>query len=242
MNLNVIILAAGHGKRMNSSLPKVLHPIAGKPMLNYVVENALQLSSEPPIVVYGYQGEVVQEALKDHNIQWVQQSERLGTGHAVLQAISVVPDLHDVLILYGDVPLISHKILNQFISETPKETLGIITAFFPDPTGIGRIIRNENNQIIGVIEEKDANELVRCIKEVNTGFYFAPAKYLKTWLPKLTNQNAQKEYYLTDIIALAVQDSIHIHGMQLSNYQEALGINTLNQLAEAEKLIQKIKY
>lgn len=236
MNINVIILAAGHGKRMNSTLPKVLHQVAGKSMLEHVVEKAAALSSEQPIVVYGYQGEAVQNAVKHLPIKWVKQNEQLGTGHAALQGVSIVPEHHRVLILYGDVPLISVASLKKFITETPVNALGIITANFPDPTGIGRIIRDEKNQITCVVEEKDTNEWQRQIKEVNTGFYCAPAHLLKKWLPMLNNQNAQKEYYLTDIIGLAVEESVQVHSMLLSDHREALGVNSPEQLAEAEKL------
>jgi bifunctional UDP-N-acetylglucosamine pyrophosphorylase/glucosamine-1-phosphate N-acetyltransferase len=234
MNISIIILAAGHGKRMNSTLPKVLHLVAGKPMLEHVVEKACILSSKKPVVVYGYQGEMVQNTLKQHAIDWVPQNEQLGTGHAALQGVSIVPEHHHVLILYGDVPLISVASLKQFIRDTPENALGIITANFPDPTGIGRILRNEKNQITRVVEEKDANEWERQIKEVNTGFYFAPAYFLKRWLPKLNNQNAQKEYYLTDIIELAVQEAIPVYSMLLPDHRESLGINNPAQLAQAE--------
>lgn len=236
MNISIIILAAGHGKRMNSTLPKVLHQVAGKSMLEHVVEKANQISSEQPIVVYGYQGDKVQNALQHHLIKWVHQAEQLGTGHAALQGVAVIPDHHQVLILYGDVPLISVASLKRFVTETPENALGIITANFPDPTGIGRILRDEKQQIFCVIEEKDANDWQRQIKEVNTGFYFAPARFLKRWLPKLQNQNAQKEYYLTDIVELAVKDSVPVYGMLLADYNEALGVNSPEQLAQAEKI------
>lgn len=240
MNISIIILAAGHGKRMNSDLPKVLHPVAGKSMLEHVVEKACVLSSEKPIVVYGYQGEKVQHALKHYAINWVPQKEQLGTGHAALQGIRIVPDDHSVLILYGDVPLISIASLKAFITKTPKNALGIITANFPDPTGIGRVMRNDKNEIFSVIEEKDATDSQRQIKEVNTGFYFAPAHFLKRWLPALNNQNAQQEYYLTDIIGLAVKDSILVHSLLLADYREALGINSPEQLSQAEALIYSL--
>lgn len=235
MKISVIILAAGQGKRMNSSLPKVLHTVAGKSMLEHVVEKAKLLTVENPIVVFGYQGEVVQQALKHHTISWVLQTERLGTGHAALQGLSVIPDDHHVLILYGDVPLISVAMLKQFVTTTPPDALGIITAHFPDPTGIGRIIRDAKQNILCVVEEKDANDTQRLIQEVNTGFYFAPARYLKRWLPALQNHNAQQEYYLTDIVGLAARDNIPVFGMMLPDYQEALGVNNASQLAEAEK-------
>lgn len=237
MGLSVIILAAGHGKRMNSSLPKVLHTLGGLTMIEHVVNTAKQLSPEQLIVVYGHQGEMVRNALQSHTITWVMQRERLGTGHAAMQALPLIPDGNNVLVLYGDVPMITVETLKQFVTETPKNSLGIVTAYFPDPTGIGRVIRNEKNQIIEIIEEKDADEMQRQIKEVNTGFYFAPAEFLRKWLPTLKNLNAQQEYYLTDIIAMAVKDSFPVHGMILVNYQEAIGINNLNQLAEAENYL-----
>jgi bifunctional UDP-N-acetylglucosamine pyrophosphorylase/glucosamine-1-phosphate N-acetyltransferase len=233
MAITVIILAAGHGKRMNSTLPKVLHTLAGKTLLAHVVEKACLVTAEPPIVVYGYQGEKVQQSLKGTQVVWVEQSERLGTGHAVMQALPFVADQNQVLILYGDVPLISVSMLMKFISETPRHSLGIITANFPDPTGIGRILRNPQYQITAVIEEKDASDQQKEIKEVNSGFYLAPIECLRDWLPRVTNQNAQGEYYLTDIIALAIQDNVAVHAMLLPDYREALGINNVAHLEEA---------
>jgi len=232
MKLSIIILAAGHGKRMGSALPKVLHTMAGKPMLEHVVQAASKLNPEQLIVVYGYQGAMVQAALQHHAINWVEQKEQLGTGHAVLQALPVIPDNNQVLILYGDVPRITATTLHKFIQQTPKDALGILTAHFPDPTGIGRILRDESNKIIGVVEEKEADIAQRKINEVNVGFYLAPVNYLKQWLPKLNNRNAQQEYYLTDIIALAVQESITVHASRVDDYREVIGVNDQFQLAE----------
>ncbi len=238
--LSVVILAAGQGKRMDSTLPKVLNLLAGKTMLERVVVASSALTSlQTMLVVYGYQGAMIQTVLSHFDITWVEQKERLGTGHAVLQALPFLPPENRVLILYGDVPLITEQTLKKFIDETPDDALGIIAANFPDPTGIGRIIRDVNENIIAVIEEKDADEAVRKIQEVNTGFYLVPAKFLHRWLPQLSNQNAQQEYYLTDIIAFAVNDNVPIHALQLATHHEVLGINDRKQLAQAEQWLQQ---
>lgn len=240
MALNTVILAAGKGKRMHSDLPKVLHRLAGKPLLEHVVQTARTLDTKnPPIIVYGHQGERVKTALDYLPVKWVEQTEQLGTAHAVQQAISHLPTEGRVLILYGDVPLIESHTLKKFMAETPDDALGIITADLPDPTGFGRIIRNSQNNIIAIVEEKDATEKERAITEINTGIYLVSASHLQKWLPKITNHNAQQEFYLTDLIALAVNEKVSIQSMQPVQYEEILGINDRLQLACLERFYQE---
>lgn len=239
MSLSTIILAAGQGKRMHSQTPKVLHRLAGRSLLEHVVTTAGKLTDNTQtIVVYGHDGAKVRQALADLNVAWVEQTEQLGTGHAVLQALPQIADDHLVLVLYGDVPLISAETLKKFISSTPANSIGILTADFPHPQGFGRIIRDANGNIVSIVEEKDATESQRAITEINTGIYLAPAKLLRKWLPTLKNTNAQKEYYLTDIIALAVQENILIHGMRAQTSAEVLGVNDKLQLATLERHYQ----
>lgn len=239
MTLSIVILAAGQGKRMHSLIPKVLHQIAGKPLLEHVVRTALAISSTPPIVIYGHEGTTVQQALAQFNITWIEQTKQLGTGHAVLQALPAIPPQHRVLILYGDVPLITSAALQPFIDSTPAEAVSIMTAIFPDPTGVGRILRDTQNNIVRIVEEKDATPSQRAIQEINSGIYCMPAAYLNKWLPHLNNDNAQHEYYLTDIIGLAAQENIPIHSLQVPRYEEVLGINDCIQLANAERFFQR---
>ena len=236
--LSTVILAAGQGKRMHSETPKVLHPLAGKALLEHVV-NTAALLGETPIVIYGHEGEKVTQKLAHLNVTWVQQSEQLGTGHAVLQALPHIPDDHRVLVLYGDVPLISPDTLKKLLASTPVNEIGILTAHFSDPTGLGRILRNDNGSITGIVEEKDADAYQRQIQEINSGIYILPAKILKQWLPALKNQNAQKEYYLTDIITKAAEAHIPIHSTQPDNSEEVAGINDRVQLIKLERFHQQ---
>lgn len=241
MAIQTVILAAGQGKRMQSSLPKVLHHLAGKPMLEHVIDTALHLSPDiSPIIINGYQGEILKKSLAHHKVRWVEQKEQLGTGHAVLQALPEISANDEVLILYGDVPLITVETLRKLIEQTPKNAIGMLTAHLANPTGYGRIKRNKSNQIIGVIEEKDATDKERNIKEVNPGIYLASAKQLKNWLPELKNRNAQGEYYLTDIIAAAVAEDIPIHDAQPIVNDEVLGVNDRVQLIQLERSYQRM--
>lgn len=236
MKLKVIILAAGKGKRMGSDLPKVLHRLGEKSLLEHVVETAYPLDyAKHPIVVYGYQGALVQQRMQHLPVTWVEQTEQLGTGHALKQTIQHVVDATHVLVLYGDIPLTSSKTLRQFIHQTPADALGIITAYLPNPMGYGgRILRDEDNRVNCVIEEKDATEIQLTIKEINSGFYIIPVKYLNRWLSAIENHNSQREYYLTDIIQLAYKDNVTIHTTHPECYEEILGINDLSQLAKLE--------
>lgn len=240
MTLSIVILAAGQGKRMYSQLPKVLHRLADKPLLERVITTAYALTpTQAPIVVFGHQGDLLRERLAHLNVSWVKQAEQLGTGHAVLQALPSIPQDHRVLILYGDVPLISTNTLEQFIQTVPSDALGIITAHFPNPAGFGRIVRDHQQNIVRIVEDKDANATELAITEVNSGIYLVPARYLHQWLPTLSNHNAQKEYYLTDIISLAVQHNIPIHSSHPAHHEEVCGVNNRAQLAHLERFYQR---
>lgn len=240
MKIQVVILAAGQGKRMFSKLPKVLHTLAGKPLLEHVITVARAIEPHlPPIIVYGHQGQELLDKLNHHeNVKWIKQDEQLGTGHALLQALPEIADNTRVLVLYGDVPLISRETLQKLIAATPSDAIGMITAFLPNPHGYGRIIRDQDNQIIRIVEEKDATDTERAITEINPGIYLVPVKNLKKWLPNLENNNSQHEYYLTDIIALAVKEDIEIHSVQPDYVEEILGINDKIQLSHLERFYQ----
>ncbi|MDA8561736.1 bifunctional UDP-N-acetylglucosamine diphosphorylase/glucosamine-1-phosphate N-acetyltransferase GlmU [Gammaproteobacteria bacterium] len=240
MSLSIIILAAGQGKRMKSKIQKVLHSLAGKSLLEHVVNTTNQFeTTQPPIIVYGHQGEIIRQKLTNLNATWVEQTKQLGTGHAVLQAMPQINDSDHVLILYGDVPLINFDTLTKLIKKTSKNAIGIITAKLQDPKNLGRIVRDASKQIKYIVEEKDASPAELAIKEINSGIYIIPAKYLKRWLPKLSNNNAQKEYYLTDIIKIASEEKIPIHSEHPEHIEEVFGINDKIQLAHAERFFQK---
>src|SRR5215207_8768112 len=232
--LSVIILAAGQGKRMRSSLPKVLQPLAGRPLLKHVIDTAQALKPADVHVVYGHGGERVREVLGNERVSWIEQSEQLGTGHAVMQ---VAPRLQDgglVLVLYGDVPLIRRETLEELVRLAGPNALGLLTMRFDDPTGYGRIIRDARGRVRRIVEQKDASRQQLKVREGNTGVIAVPAKLLKKWLSKLENSNAQREYYLTDIIAMAVRDKIKVHPLMCSSAAEVMGVNDKAQLAEVE--------
>ena len=236
--MNVVILAAGMGKRMQSDLPKVLHPLAGKPLLSHVIDTARHLAPSACCVVYGHGGDTVPSRLAAGDLQFVLQQPQLGTGHAVMQA---APHLHDdqpTLVLYGDVPLTSASTLQTLISRAGKEKLAVLTVELDDPTGYGRIIR-EAGRIVRIVEQKDASDTERAVREVNTGILVAPTRALKSWLSKLSNKNAQGEYYLTDIIAQAVSENIPVESAQPAFIWETLGVNSKVQLAELERIYQR---
>ncbi|MDI1351928.1 MAG: bifunctional UDP-N-acetylglucosamine diphosphorylase/glucosamine-1-phosphate N-acetyltransferase GlmU, partial [bacterium] len=242
MNLQIIILAAGQGKRMYSDTTKVLHPIAGKPMLTRVVEVAQQLNPDAIHVIYGHGGEQIKKALPDLPVQWVHQAEQLGTGHAVMQALPHLPMQAQVLVLSADVPLIQTQTLLALIdkcnTQTNESALALLVAHLDDPSGLGRIIRNDQGEISNIVEEKDANEQEKKIKEIYTGICCAPAKDLAKWLPQLDNSNAQGEYYLTEIIALAVKNNTKITSLAANNPMEIQGVNNRLQLQQLERIWQ----
>lgn len=238
MGLSVVILAAGNGKRMCSMTPKVMHTLAGLPMLEHVVRKAQLLEPDAIHVVYGSGGTEVRDRLDYLPVNWVKQEMRLGTGHAVMQALPYCHEDDQILVLYGDVPLISEKTLNQLLDDTAHNALGLVIADQQDPSGFGRIIRNEMGNIVAIVEDKDATDIQKVIQEINTGIITVSAKHLKTWLPQLKNSNKQGEYYLTDIVACAVKDGIAVGGVMAHTSEEMQGVNDRWQLAKLERYHQ----
>ncbi len=239
--LEIIILAAGQGTRMKSALPKVLHTLAGKPLLAHVLDTAKALSADKVHVVYGHGGEQVRDTLSAYDPNWVEQAEQLGTGHAVEQAMTDVNDEATVLVLYGDVPLVKAETLDGLISAAKKDQLAILTVMLENPKGYGRIIRNEHGSVQCIVEEKDASDAQKEIQEGNSGMLAVSAGKLHAWLQQLENSNAQGEFYLTDIIALAVNDGVNVETIVTDNSDEVLGVNDRVQLAHLERAYQNIK-
>ncbi len=236
-NLSVIILAAGKGTRMNSSIPKVLHELAGKPLLRQVVDVAKSLNPRKICVVYGHGGEMVPKALDDDDaLQFVLQEPQLGTGHAVQMAMPCLDGKGRTLVLYGDVPLIKPDTLHHLLESGAG--LSLLTMELENPHGYGRIVRNDDGDIVGIVEEKDATEAQRGIREVNTGVLVCPTAQLKSWLSELKNENAQKEYYLTDIVGIAASEGEMIHSASPGRQWEVMGVNDKIQLAELERVFQ----
>ena len=237
--LNVVILAAGAGTRMKSALPKVLHPLAGRPMLQHVIRTARELKPKNMIVVYGHGGKQVPEALSQESVQWVEQAQQLGTGHAVSQALTHLHDQTLTLVLYGDVPLIRDATLSNLVVQAAQGALAVLTVHLAEPHGYGRIVRDPHGHIQCIVEEKDATPHQKTITEVNTGILAVASEKLREWLSQLKNNNAQKEYYLTDIIAMAVHDGIAVKSVHPSNETEVLGVNSRSQLAALERQYQR---
>lgn len=237
--MNVVILAAGMGKRMQSALPKVLHPLAGKPLLSHVLDTARSLAASRLCVIYGHGGAAVLEMLakQPEKVATALQEPQLGTGHAVMQALPELDDQVPTLILYGDVPLTTATSLQRLIDVAGQDKLGILTVVQDDPFGLGRIVR-ENGEIKRIVEQKDATEAERAIKEINSGIMVVPTARLKQWLGALKNNNAQGEYYLTDIVAMAVADGVPVVAAQPSAHWEVAGVNSKVQLAELERIHQ----
>lgn len=236
--LSIVILAAGQGKRMKSDLPKVLQPLAGRPILAHVLDAAEALHASAIHVVYGHGGERVREALADAPVNWVLQSEQLGTGHALAQAMPGVPDDHDVLILYGDVPLVQPETLERLAALSRPDAIGVLTVMLDDPIGYGRVIRDGAGNVVRIVEQKDANAKERAVNEVNTGLMAAPAGALRKWLAALRNDNAQGEYYLTDVIVAAVRDGLKVNAIVAPTQMEVLGVNDKVQLAQLEAALR----
>ena len=234
MPLSVVILAAGQGKRMASDLPKVLQPLAGRPLLEHVVATARALKPATIHVVHGHGGERVRAAVAGHDIHWVLQEERKGTGHALMQAMPGVPDGHTVLVLFGDVPLIRAATLGGLVARAGESKLALLSARLPDPAGYGRVVRDGAGRVVRVVEDKDANHKERAIDEVNTGVLAAPASRLRAWLSALKADNAQGEYYLTDCIGAAVRDSCAVDAVVAADPAEGQGVNDKRELAQAE--------
>ena len=237
MSTNVIILAAGKGTRMRSTLPKVLQPLAGRPLLGHVIETAKKLNAANIITIYGHGGNLVQQAFAQENVEWVEQAEQLGTGHAVKVTLPVLPTDGVSLILSGDVPCITEATLKKLLQASVETGIGIVTLTMDDATGYGRIVR-KNGEIQAIVEHKDANDEQRKIKEFNTGIYCVNNAKLHEWLPKLSNENAQGEYYLTDIIAMAIADGLSVASVEPELAFEVEGVNDRVQLATLEREFQ----
>lgn len=239
VGMEVVILAAGQGKRMRSVLPKVLQPLAGQPMLSHVIGTARALAASRICVVYGHGGEAVRSRLDDGALRWALQSPQLGTGHAVQQALPELTDGDTVLVLYGDVPLIGADTLRGLQAAAGADRLALLTVEMADPTGYGRILRDAAGKVVRIVEEKDASAEERRVREVNTGILVAPVVRLRDWLSRVGNDNAQGEYYLTDIIGLAVADGVEVVTVKPGAVWETLGVNSKPQLAELERINQR---
>ncbi|HPX88832.1 MAG TPA: bifunctional UDP-N-acetylglucosamine diphosphorylase/glucosamine-1-phosphate N-acetyltransferase GlmU [Methylophilaceae bacterium] len=235
--LNIVILAAGKGTRMHSSLPKVLHEVGAKPILGHVIDCAKALNPDKVIVVYGFGGEIVKNAFSQENITWVNQAEQLGTGHAVQQAVPYLEDNAKTLILLGDVPLVDVESCKKLVAQSTHQL--VIQSFNKaDPTGYGRIVRSPEGQVNAIVEHKDATDAQRNILEVNTGIMAMPNKYLKKWLSRLTNNNAQGEYYLTDIVSLAAAEGVSVSAEIIKDEWSVTGINSKADLVQIERVYQ----
>jgi bifunctional UDP-N-acetylglucosamine pyrophosphorylase/glucosamine-1-phosphate N-acetyltransferase len=241
MALEIIVLAAGLGKRMRSDLPKVLHPLAGRPLLGHVLEAARALSPRRIAVVHGHGAEQVRAAFNDAGdapIDWVLQAEQLGTGHAVRQALPGLAPDSDVLILYGDVPLVRPATLRRLV-DASRDGLAVLTADLADPTGYGRILRDQAGRVAGIVEQKDASPSELAIREINAGFMALNGRRLAAWLAKINNRNAQKEYYLTDIVGLAVAEELGVSAVKVDDPWEVAGVNSKQELAVLERIAQQ---
>jgi bifunctional UDP-N-acetylglucosamine pyrophosphorylase/glucosamine-1-phosphate N-acetyltransferase len=238
MKLSVIILAAGQGTRMKSALPKVMHKLAGIPMLEHVYNRSLELGAEDIHIVYGHGGEHLHDYCSDFDVEWILQDQQLGTAHAVQQASPHIADDHIALILYGDVPLIKSETLNALINSVSTDTISLLTVGLEDPCGYGRIIR-DGGEVVAIVEHKDATEDQKKITEVNTGILALHAGYLNECLKKIDNNNVQGEYYLTDVIQLAVKDGKKIVTSQPENTYEVEGVNDRKQLSKLERIKQQ---
>ena len=240
MTLAVVILAAGKGTRMKSSMPKVLHPLAHKPLVQHVIDTARSLDPSQIVVVYGHGGDQVREVVIDADLSWAEQAEQLGTGHAVQQAMPHIKEADRVLVLYGDVPLTSAETLRELLDQA-GEGMGLLTINLDDPSGYGRIVRDDKGAVERIVEQKDANADELAIQEVNTGIMVFPGEKLSGWLNGLSNNNAQGEYYLTDLLAMAVSDGVSIAVTQPEHQFEADGVNNKLQLAELERAYQRLQ-
>lgn len=239
-HLSIVILAAGQGSRMKSGIPKVLHPLGGQPLLQHVIDTARELQPKQIIVVYGHGGESVTKAIYDKDIIWKKQAEQLGTGHAVEQAIPLLGDDETILVLYGDVPLVRTDTLADLV-RLGDEGFGLLTIHLENPTGYGRIVRDEHGNVNRIVEEKDASEEIRKISEVNTGILCCSARKMRQWIRNLENNNAQSEFYLTDTIEMSVSDGIAVKTTHPDSEAEVTGVNSRAQLARLEREFQAIQ-
>lgn len=239
MKLQVCVLAAGQGKRMRSAKPKVLHEIAHKALVEHVLDTAALLEPDgAPIVIFGHGGEQLQAALEARELTWVEQAEQLGTGHAVAQCLPNIAHQGITLILYGDVPLTREETLRKLVDEASASGFALLTVMMDDPTGYGRIVRDENNNIVAIVEHKDASDEQLQINEVNTGIMAVSSEFLHAAIPSLSSDNAQGEYYLTDCVEMAVKDGKQVIGVIAENVVEVTGVNNRRQLAELERAYQ----
>ncbi len=236
--MNIVILAAGQGKRMHSNLPKVLHPLAGKALVSHVIDTARSLSPHKLCLVYGHGGDVVRSTLDAPDLSWALQEPQLGTGHAVQQALPLLDNTGTTLVLYGDVPLIQADTLKRLM-QAAEGGLAILTVELADPHGYGRIVRNAAGQVVRIVEQKDASAEERSIREINTGIMAMPTARLGEWLSRLSSNNAQNEYYLTDIVGMAVDAGLPVRTANPAHEWEVLGVNSKVQLAELERVAQR---
>lgn len=236
--LSVVILAAGKGTRMYSDLPKVLHPVAGKPMVKHVIDTVKHLNARQINLIYGHGADLLKERLADEPVNWVFQAEQLGTGHAMQQAAPFFADDENIMMLYGDTPLIQQSTLERLIAQKPENGIALLTVKLENPTGYGRIIR-ENGSVVAIVEQKDASAEQLKIQEINTGVMVASGASFKKWLGNLNNNNAQGEYYITDVIAMANEDGFQVQAVQADEFMEVEGVNNRLQLAALERFYQK---
>ncbi len=236
--LHIVILAAGKGTRMYSALPKVLHPIGGQSMLERIIDTARSLNPQSINVVIGHGRDLIRRQIQCNDVNWVEQTEQLGTGHAVRTALPHLGAEGRTLVLYGDVPLINRATLQSLLQAAGNE-VGLLTDIPPNPQGLGRIIRNQQGQVAAIVEEKDASPEQKAIRETNTGIFVLPNRHLAGWLAQLSSNNAQHEYYLTDVITLARRDGIAVHPVQVAASHLAAGVNNKAQLAELERIFQR---
>lgn len=239
MKITTIILAAGKGTRMRSELPKILHKIANKTLLQHVYDMSCQLNNNAIKIVYGHRADLVRDTLKALVVDWIEQKQQLGTGHAVMQVSDQIANTDTVLILYGDVPLLKLATVKQLIANVTDQSLALLTVNLLNPTGYGRIVRNDSGQVTKIVEEKDASATEKLINEGNTGIMAVQGKFLKKWLSQLSNKNAQGEYYLTDIIEMAVADGFNVLTSQPESVDEVLGVNNRLQLSHLERVYQQ---
>jgi len=241
MSISIVILAAGRGSRMQSSLPKVLHPLAGRPMLTHVMDSATQLlpGQTPLYVVVGKDGALVREKCNQYTVRWFEQAQQLGTGHALMQAAPACEKAGTVLVLYGDVPMTRVETLQSLVDACNDSCLALLTLNSPEPSGYGRIIRDDNNRITAIVEDRDASPQQRAITEINTGIMAIPAQRLSHWLTRLRADNVQEEYYLTDIVALAAEEGTDIVSVHPRHAWEVQGVNSRAQQARLERMVQQ---
>lgn len=241
MTVKTIILAAGQGTRMRSALPKVLHKVANRSLLQHVYDTSKRIDENEIIIIYGHGGDLVRGTLSDLDAQWVEQKQQLGTGHAVLQADSLIESEDTMLILYGDVPLLTKHSIDSLLASVSDQSMALLTVVLDDPKGYGRIVRDEAGSVLKIVEQKDATDQQQQIMEVNTGILAVKGEQLKSWIAQLENSNAQQEFYLTDVIEMAVNDGIAIKTSQPEYIDEVLGVNNRKQLSHLERVYQSLQ-